>query len=291
LSAVPLLEQAYELDGDDFNIQVSLFNSYEATNATEKSIVFAEERIAEDGDKYRRALWMQRLGTLWKILGDKKKAKKYYLSSLEIVDADHIQEELQELKKEQKRKQKSNVANVLFMGKVNYSSVSQLIKAVDKAVSEEPDIINLYISSRGGGLEAGVVAFNYLNALPVELRTINFNLIQSSANLLFCAGGKRTAVKNSSFLFHRVIYSSFRAGSSLDDIEVDSLQSGKLFENSVHKIMKTCMPSVSLDKIIDYYDDGYTFGEKEAKKMGLIESTEKSQYNLEDIVIVPKYKE
>jgi len=50
----------------------------------------------------------------------------------------------------------------------------------------------------------GITVYNFLKSLPINLTTHNIGIVDSIANVIFLAGKTRYAVKNSSFLFHRV---------------------------------------------------------------------------------------
>lgn len=69
---------------------------------------------------------------------------------------------------------------------------------------EKPNELYFLFSSPGGDVNSGIVLYNYLCALPVEITMHNTGAVDSIGNVIFSAGNKRLAAPHSSFLFHGV---------------------------------------------------------------------------------------
>ena len=59
-------------------------------------------------------------------------------------------------------------------------------------------------ASPGGAVGAGIVLYNFLRALPVEIVMHNTGSVDSIGTVIFLAGAKRYAAVHSTFLFHGV---------------------------------------------------------------------------------------
>ena len=94
---------------------------------------------------------------------------------------------------------------VSYFDGIDRGRVKALMGLVNQIISKEkPDSIYFLISSNGGEVDAGVTFYNFLKALPVEIVMHNVGTIDSIANVIFVAGGKRYASPHSTFLFHGV---------------------------------------------------------------------------------------
>lgn len=90
---------------------------------------------------------------------------------------------------------------------VTQENVGRLIAAMIEGIKREnPDIIYILFSSRGGNVEAGVTLYNFLRALPVKLVMHNIGNVDSIAATVFLAADERYAAPHSSFLFHGVTW-------------------------------------------------------------------------------------
>lgn len=69
------------------------------------------------------------------------------------------------------------------------------------AEDKEPEII-LMLSSKGGALDAGFDAYNFIRNLPISITCINMGAVESAAVIVFLAAENRFAVKHSRFLIH-----------------------------------------------------------------------------------------
>jgi ATP-dependent Clp protease protease subunit len=74
----------------------------------------------------------------------------------------------------------------------------------DIVANQKPDTLYFLFSSNGGSVNAGIVLYNFLRALPVEIVMHNTGSIDSIATVVFLAANKRYAAFHSTFLFHGV---------------------------------------------------------------------------------------
>ena len=74
-------------------------------------------------------------------------------------------------------------------------------------------------SSPGGQVNAGIVLYNFLRALPVEIVMHNTGAVDSIGTVIFLAGAKRYAALHSTFLFHGV-KSIFGANTQLSHVQL-----------------------------------------------------------------------
>ena len=77
--------------------------------------------------------------------------------------------------------------------------------SINKIIREFPpevDTIELRISSRGGDVDSGITAYNFLKGLDKAVHTKNNGIVASAAIHPFLAGRIRTAEPISKFMFH-----------------------------------------------------------------------------------------
>ena len=99
-------------------------------------------------------------------------------------------------------------------------STTALINQVQALIDEGVSAINLLISSPGGNVYAGMMAYNFLKGSPVEVITHNINTFDSIAAVIYAAGNRRLSVPHGRFLLHgpRV---GFAANSNLSETELE----------------------------------------------------------------------
>lgn len=83
----------------------------------------------------------------------------------------------------------------------------------------QPSRLYFLLSSTGGSVDAGIVLYNYLRSLPVELIMHNVGSIDSIANVVFLAAETRLASPHSSFLLHGINWGSGQ-GSQLSYVQL-----------------------------------------------------------------------
>ena len=93
-------------------------------------------------------------------------------------------------------------AYIRFMASVNDQTMNSLCSLVDSAITNEYERIHLMIASTGGGIHAGLDAYNLLKQSPIEIYTYNMGHVESIAVILFCIGDKRFSCEHARFMIH-----------------------------------------------------------------------------------------
>jgi len=94
---------------------------------------------------------------------------------------------------------------VTFMHPVNGASVRALLGTLQTIIyKDRAKSVYLLLSTPGGDVNEGIVLFNTLRALPVELTTHNIGNVDSIGNVVFLAGSKRLTNVNATFMWHGV---------------------------------------------------------------------------------------
>lgn len=92
-----------------------------------------------------------------------------------------------------------------FIDGIDTERANYIMSTCSNIVNQvKPSTIYLFISSKGGDVDAGIALYNSLKALPLKVITHNIGSIDSIANVVFLAGEERYASKHSSFTFHGV---------------------------------------------------------------------------------------
>lgn len=91
---------------------------------------------------------------------------------------------------------------VHFTGPIHSATCGRLIEVCSQAVEHQAEAIILNIATMGGEASYGFTLFNFLIALPVPVHTHNLGTVESMGNIIYLAGGQRTASEHSKFLFH-----------------------------------------------------------------------------------------
>ncbi len=96
---------------------------------------------------------------------------------------------------------------ISFSAEVNANTTEQLIGVFANEINKGRQEIWLALSTPGGNVREGMVAYNMLRAMPINLTTYNVGMVDSIGNVIFLAGEKRYACKTSRFMFHGVGFS------------------------------------------------------------------------------------
>jgi len=92
-----------------------------------------------------------------------------------------------------------------FYDEINPVIAQQFMGACHQVITQkQPDELYFLFSSPGGRVDAGIVLYNFINALAVDVTMHNTGSIDSIASVVFLAGSKRLAAKNASFLIYGI---------------------------------------------------------------------------------------
>ena len=107
-----------------------------------------------------------------------------------------------------------------FFDGINEAKVKALMAMLSDIVArQKPDILYFLFSSPGGAVGAGIVLYNFLKALPVEIVMHNTGSVDSIGTVIFLAGSRRYAAVHSTFLFHGVQL-NFQGGGQLNHVQL-----------------------------------------------------------------------
>jgi ATP-dependent protease ClpP protease subunit len=164
------------------------------------------------------------------------------------------------------RSQEVGVIN--FFAGVNQKSLRSLIVAVNELQQAGISDILINFNSYGGDSDAGLAAYNYLQSLPITIRTHNLGYVASASVKIFCAGKIRTAAPQSHFLIH---YGTMSLGNNLTALQIQGLlNSSKNRSSFTTEILATCMGQ-SRDQITNFLRQEAVFSATEARQLGLVQ--------------------
>jgi ATP-dependent protease ClpP protease subunit len=116
--------------------------------------------------------------------------------------------------------QPPKIIYINFYDGINESKVKTLMGMLSQMVaSNKPETLYFLFSSPGGSVDAGIVLYNFLRALPVEIIMHNTGTIASIGSVIYMAGSKRYAAPQSTFLFDGV-QTTFPANSTMSHAQL-----------------------------------------------------------------------
>lgn len=95
------------------------------------------------------------------------------------------------------------IQEIQLTTEINCALVTAFGPLIQQFVENGVTQFNIFISSDGGEVGAGIALYNIIKSLPVTVHTFNIGNVGSIANAIFMAGDKRYALKNSRFLYHQ----------------------------------------------------------------------------------------
>jgi ATP-dependent Clp protease protease subunit len=101
----------------------------------------------------------------------------------------------------------NNTVYVNFHSGISEPVVNKLMAACVEVLGQaKPDAFYFLFASGGGAVDAGIVLYNFLRALPCKVIMHNTGAIDSIATVIFHAADERYAAPHASFLFHGVTW-------------------------------------------------------------------------------------
>ena len=92
------------------------------------------------------------------------------------------------------------------------SLINQLKGLIDEGITD----IHILISSPGGNVYSGLLAYNFLKGCPANITTHNIGICDSITAVIYAAGNRRLSVQHGRFLMHG-ISANFNANTSLSE--------------------------------------------------------------------------
>ena len=86
---------------------------------------------------------------------------------------------------------------------ISPQSAQSLMNTLSYAANEGFDEIHLMMSSGGGFTKDGFTIYHFIRSLPIPVYTYNMGAVESVANMIYQAGGKRICQPESKFMIHK----------------------------------------------------------------------------------------
>jgi ATP-dependent protease ClpP protease subunit len=94
---------------------------------------------------------------------------------------------------------------VTFAGVLEVPIVRSAFDLFQKAHQDGIEKVHLLIHSPGGGINEGVVLYNYFRSIPMEIIAYNFSAVSSAAVLVYLGADKRIVAPNATFMIHKTV--------------------------------------------------------------------------------------
>lgn len=169
---------------------------------------------------------------------------------------------------QQQSNQQVKLLYILFQAGVNPQSAGQFLGAITNAINSQFTEINILISSPGGSVFDGMNIAALIKASPIPINIHNVGQIDSIANVIFSAGTKRFAQKNSSFLFHGVV-ANFGQYSLTEEQLGERLVTLKRDRENIAKNISD-YTGIDYSTVDNLMKKGSIISAEEAKSMGLV---------------------
>ena len=121
---------------------------------------------------------------------------------------------------------------VFLAGPVTDSSTNLIVAQMLFLANEDPEAdINLYITSPGGSVTAGLGVIDTMNFIPCDVATFIIGQAASMGSLIACSGakGKRCTLPNSKNLMHQPLLGGVLEGQATD-LEIEAREILRLRE-------------------------------------------------------------
>jgi len=167
---------------------------------------------------------------------------------------------------------------LLFTPKnVTLEAANALINQVKSLIDEKVTTLNLLISSPGGNVYAGLMAYNFLKGCPVHLTTHNIGICDSISAVIYAAGIRRLSVPHGRFLMHGVM-AGFTANSSLTETQLEERLA--TLRNDTDNIAGVIAGATGKQESVLHEDmrKGVTLDPQEAIEYGLVHEIVESLY-------------
>ncbi|WP_075180525.1 ATP-dependent Clp protease proteolytic subunit [Pantoea sp. 1.19] len=177
-------------------------------------------------------------------------------------------------------------AGVWFTGEITNQTVTWLLSVLAQLEADLPALnaVDIYISSEGGDMDAGYIAYEALRSSRIRLNMINIATTASAATLIYCASPQRYTLPKASFILHPSAIST-NGENYLQPDRIKRLQEeNALYSEMFRTIYADCthIPAARLDEIVSAESGRALFQAEEAIKMGLVSQgvRERRSYDL-----------
>lgn len=169
-----------------------------------------------------------------------------------------------------------NTVYINFIAEINDKTSGLLIYLLTEQLRAGANSFRINISSNGGRVFNAVSIHNFLGGLKdVTIHTHNLGQIDSSANLIFLSGHKRTASKASTFYIHPPQMNI--TGQGVVSFSIDALKEAlNNLRKDQEKIAEIIANKIGKEKqeVITMSNERKPYSSEEAKKLGFIQEIE-----------------
>jgi ATP-dependent Clp protease, protease subunit len=125
-----------------------------------------------------------------------------------------------------------------FHSGISEPVVNKLMAAIVEILAQtKPAALYFLFASGGGSVDAGVVLYHFLRALPCKVIMHNTGAIDSIATVIFHAADERYAAPHTSFLFHGITW-TFAQNQTVYRNQVEEIRSVLVeAENKIAKLI------------------------------------------------------
>lgn len=160
---------------------------------------------------------------------------------------------------------------------ITAEATTALIDQVQTLIDEGVSTINLLISSPGGNVYAGLMAYNFLKGCPAEIISHNVNHCDSIAAVIYAAGARRLSVPHGQFVLHGVL-AGFVAAANLSETQLEERLAN--LKNDVDNIAGVLAGATGKDEPTLHQDirKGLTLSPEQAVDYGLVHEIQEELY-------------
>ena len=160
---------------------------------------------------------------------------------------------------------------------VSIEATTALINQVQTLSSEGVTKINLLISSPGGNVYAGLLAYNFLKGCPAEIVPHNINTCDSISAVIYAAGQRRLSVPHGRFLLHGINF-SFQANVSIPETQLEEHLA--TLRNDTDNIAGVIASATGREESAIHEDmrKGLTLDPQQAVEYGLVQEIKEELY-------------
>ena len=173
---------------------------------------------------------------------------------------------------------KGETAYLSFFSPVTQQSADALVSKCSALSSRGVKTIYIAISTNGGDVQCGITIYNMLMGFPCEIVMHNVSAVNSVGTVLFCAGARRYANRNSSFMFHGVVWNESKPVASFDEKFLKEKLESIASSQSLFCEVLSQRTKIKPDEIRDMFFRQVTRSPEYAAKTGLIH--EIKEFNL-----------
>lgn len=174
------------------------------------------------------------------------------------------------------------IDSIIITERISQSSINSLIKELNKQVRviEEfekevqsnfkgkfKENINIYISSYGGEVYAGLGGYDLIKSTKINTTTIALGPLMSAATLVFLGGKKRICYEHTHFMFHELTMFMW---DKLENLKDDIKQGDRLMQDIENIVCtNTAITRKQFKDMCKSKKDWY-ISAKEAKKLRIV---------------------